>query len=373
MSEERKSIVKHCVYCGSKLKKGNVYCPNCGKLAITEKLSKNAIQKKKIPERPIPGEKIEFSRKCSGCGSIITSRVLEQCPICNTFLEKIPEYYKSAPRKPGFVFTKGKLQSEQKFVIKKDSWNLKEGLNVFKYSLFTYIVVQLLFIIVIFFQIGFTDSDQSSITELNINLILLMQIPGIILGIYPIWYISSHRHNFEKLGFFFDLKKILLAVIIGIIGGLLLLAINYLSSFINNFLINIGYKFFDINEYIEQENTIIKKADLIWKILLLIMVSFQAIATEIVYRGVLHNTLKERFQRNEKIILGKIKVILFVALAYAAINILFSLIIGIIFFILNLLVFILLGILYEINGNIYNTILASIFYNNLLIILIIWF
>ena len=245
---------------------------------------------------------------------------------------------------------------------------MKEGLNVFMNSIMIYVVVQLFLIMFIWVQLG----ESTSI--ININLILISQIPGIVLGIFPLWYIYSNKHKSEKLGFTSDSKKNALAILIGIVGGLSLLAINYFSSLITSFLIdNIGLDFFDIYEYFAQENKAIQEAELLWVILLLIIISLQAISTEIVFRGVLHNALKERFEKGEKDVVGKLKVILIIALAYSLIYILFSYLIGIIFFILNFLVFLLLGILYEINKNILNTIIAHILYINIMIIMIYFF
>ena len=362
MSNENEVKLNYCEYCGAKTE-GKTYCPNCGKLVTQGKPRVEKLQREKIST-----VSEDISRKCSGCGSIITSIILEQCPICNNLLEPVPEYLKPSKAKPGFVFKDKKLESERGLIIKKDSWSMKEGLNVFSNSIMIYVVIQVLLIMFIWFQLG------ESTSKININLILIFQIPGIALGIYPLWYIYSNKHKSEKLGFTSDSKKIALAILIGIVGGLSLLAINYLSDLITSFLIDIiDLKFFDINEYIAKENKAIQEAELLWVILLLMIISLQAISTEIVFRGVLHNTLKERFEKGEKDVVGKLKVILIIALVYSAIYILFSYLIGIIFFILNFLVFLVLGILYEINKNILNTIIAHILYFNMMIILIYFF
>ncbi len=358
MSNENEKKLKYCVYCRAKTE-GQAYCPNCGKLVIPGKPRVEKLQRDKIS--PVSEE---ISRKCSGCGSIITSTILEQCPICNTLLEPVPESLKPIKSKPGFIFEDKKLKSEQELIIKKDSWNMKEGLNIFILSLFIYVIVQVLLFMFIWSQLG------ESTSKININLILISQLPGIALGIYPLWYIYSNKHKSEKLGFTSDSKKIALAILIGIVGGLSLVAINYVSDLIISFLIEIGLKSFDISEYLAQENKAIKEASFLSIILLLIMLSLQAVSTEIVFRGVLHNTLKERFEKDEKDVAGKLKVILIIALVYSSVYILFSYFIGIIFFILNFLVFVVLGILYEINKNILNTIIASILYFNIMIILI---
>ena len=361
MTENERKL-KYCVYCGAKIE-GQIYCPNCGKLVISIKPGEKKIEPE--PSEIKSSKPISIERVCSGCGSVITSIILEQCPICNALLESIPEYQKPAKIKPGFVFQDNKLKSEKELLIRKDAWNLKEGLSVFMNSIIVYVFIQLLIIMVIWYQLGL-DNLVSSTSEITIEIIILSQIPGIAIGIYPLWYIYSNKHNSEKLGFTSDSKKILLAIFIGISGGLVLLAINYLSGLINSFLTEIGLGFFDINEYIEEENKVMQEADFIWIILLLIMISLQAISAEIVFRGVLHNALKERFE-------NKIKAIFIVALVYAALYVLFSFLVGIIFFILNFLIFLVLGILYEINQNIYNSIIASIFYFNLIIILMVFF
>jgi len=359
---ENERKLKHCVYCGAKTE-GQVYCPNCGKLIITVK-GEQKVDERKIEvdatSKPLPYERI-----CSGCSSVITSTILEQCPICNTFLDPVPQYHKPSTSKPGFVFTDKKLKSEKELVLRKDTWHVKEGVNVFITSLLFYFFAQFFIIFFILYQVGF---DQS--TEITIELIILAQIPGIVLGIYPLWYIYGRKHKSEKLGFRSGSKEVTLAILIGFVGGLLLLSVNYLSGFINSYLYSLGFEFLDISEYLDEERNTIRGASLIWLIVLLIVISLQAIASEVVFRGVLHNTLKEKFVKKDKNdMAGKLKVILLVALIYSSLYVLFSFFIGIAFFIVNFMIFLVLGILYEINQNIHNTIIASIFYFNLIIIL----
>ena len=370
MSDNNDNLVNYCVYCGAKVETGKVYCPNCGKLVIKIKSTKETIPHEHKVEKSLPTEQKGISRKCPSCGSIITSTVLDQCPICNTLLEPIPESQKIRPARTGFVFTREKLEPEQRFVLKRDAWNLKEGLNVFTNSLLVYITVYLFLIMFLWFQLGFNDADQSSTTEIPFYLILLSQIPGILLGVFPIWYISANKHSFEKLGFPSENKKIISAVIIGILGGIGLIAINIFSGFINAIFYELGLNFFDIQAYMEMETKAIRSGGF-WVILLLLELILTSISVEIVFRGVLHNTLKERFGAEE--INGRILTIFIVALAYSLIYLLFSFPIGIFFLLSNFLIFIFLGILYELNGNIYNTIIASIFYDIVLIIVILYF
>ncbi len=368
MSEKNDNIVKYCVHCGANVEKGQVYCPKCGKLVIEIKSSKESIPHEHKVEKSLPLKTTGISRKCPNCGSIITSNVLEQCPICSTILEPIPESQKVKPARTGFVFTREKLEPELSYVLKKDSWNLREGFNVFMNSILVYITVYLFLVMFIWFQLGL--GDGSSTTEIPFYLILLSQIPGMLLGLFPLWYISTNKHSFEKLGFPAKDKKILLAVIIGILGGFGLIAINIFSSFINVIFYELGLNFFDIQEYMEMETKAIRSGGILVFVLLLELI-ITSISVEILFRGVLHNTLKEKFGAENAN--GRILTMLIVALAYSLIYLLFSFPIGIFFLVSNFLVFLFLGALYEINGNLYNTIIASVVYDIALIILILYF
>ncbi|MHA1659803.1 MAG: CPBP family intramembrane glutamic endopeptidase [Promethearchaeota archaeon] len=366
MSKEndKEIIIKYCVYCGSVIEKNQVYCPECGKLIVNVSSSKEDFQQKH--EKPAIQEKVEISRKCSGCGSIITSPVLEQCPICNTMLEKIPESQKPTPIKMGYIFTNKKLEPEQKFVIKKDTWNLKEGLRIFQSCILTYIIIQFLIYMALMFQVNSGDLSIKA----DIFTILISQLPEIIFGVYPLWYIYSKNHNFKKLGFSSDFKKFILALLIGIIGVFCLLFINTISSSVISIISDLGIEFFDISTYLEEEYQIIRNADLLWIISLIFLIGLGSISTEVLFRGVFQNSLKEKFG-NE--ISGKITAILITALVYAILFLFLTFPIGIIFFFLNFLVFLFLGTIYEINENIYNSIIASVLYHVLLILLIVLF
>jgi len=370
MSKENDSnqLIKYCVHCGAKIVKKETYCPQCGKLVINLKPSEDIPREVKSYRRPVANRRGQISRKCSGCGSIITSSILDQCPICNSLLEPLPEMQKIEQSR-GFVFTNKKFEPEQKFILKKDSWQLKEGISVFTNSIFVYITVQLFIIMFFWLQMSPDSQDQTTISEATIFLVLLSQIPTILLGFFPLWYIYTRKHNFEKLGFTSDRKKNLLALIIGILGGFGVITIGLLSSNISRFLYDIGLDFYDIEAYIELEYRIIQAAGY-WNILLLIELIIAAISIEILFRGVLHNTLKEKFEDDN---IGKISIILIVASVYSLLYLLFSFPIGIYFLIPNFLIFIFLGILYEINGNLYNTIIASVIYNIFVIVFILYF
>jgi len=365
---EKQQIVKHCVYCGTQIEENKIYCPKCGKLVVKIEPSKEKSRLQKTGAKP-PQKKI-VSRKCSGCGSIITSSVLEQCPICNTRLDKIQKLQKANSsethlNKTGYVFTNKKLVPEQKFIIKKDTWNFREGISVFSNSLMAYIIIRLLITMLLTLQ-----SESSDPIDLNITIILLSQIPDVLFGLYPLWYIYSKKHNFHKLRLNFKARPFLIALLIGVIGSIGLAIIDNFSSLLIQLMYDSGIDFFDIFSYLANQSLVIQNTDLIWVILLIVILSLSSISTELVFRGVLHNTLKERFDNN---LLGRSSVIFIIALIYSFLFLLFTLPIGIYFFLVNFMVFVFLGILYEVNKNILTTITASIIYNITIVILIVYF
>jgi len=368
--DEKQPISKFCVYCGTTIEEDIAYCPNpkCGKLVINIKPSEDSLDKQVSKPELLKKERI--SRKCSGCGSIITSSILEQCPLCDTKLEKIPEQKGGAQdekpqRKTGYVYANKKLVPEQRFILKRNKWNFREGIKVFGNSLMTYVTIRLILTMLLTLQLGPTDT-----IDMNITTILLSQIPDIIFGVYPLYYIYSKKHKFLKLGLMLKTRFIIIALIIGIIGSAGLILIDNFSSITINFMYTLGFDFFDIGALIAEENLILQNANIIFIVLLIALISLSVISIEIAFRGVLHNTLKAHFANN---FLGKTSVIAIVALIYSALFLFFTFPIGIYFFIPNFLIFLFLGIIYEINKNLLSTIIANLTYTIFLIILIVYF
>jgi membrane protease YdiL (CAAX protease family)/predicted RNA-binding Zn-ribbon protein involved in translation (DUF1610 family) len=360
MSKENnsESKIRYCVHCGAKVGENETYCPNCGKLVV-----KLADAKSEITPSKLKSSKI--TRTCPGCGSIITSPVLEQCPICNTILEKLPkdlrqETSEETPKSSGVIFSNKKLIPEKTLTLKKDSWNIKEGLNVFANALLWYVVIRFLIIILVQLQ-------NSTTTPVNITTILLIQIPDLIFAVYPLWYIYAKKHKYSKLGFHFDRKKVIYAGILGVIGAIILIFTGVLSTYVIDFIYSIGINLADVYTPIAQEHAAIQGADLLWLTLVITVVVVGSVSTEIIYRGVLHNTLREYFQNK---FISRVYVILIVASIYTAIYLLFTLGMGVYFFITNFIVFIILGIIYEVNRNILNTIIVNVIYNITMILLI---
>ena len=352
MTRESFLKIKHCVHCGETVEEFETYCPKCGKLIIKVKPSKKEFT-------PTSSQKLEISRKCSGCGSIITSTIIDQCPICNTDLERISEVRKaSIKEKPGLIFTNNKLEPEQKFILKKDAWNFKEGINVFATCIYVLVIIYFLIFALVSFQFDVTDPD------LNILIIVLGLIPELIFGIYPLWYIYNKKHSYRKLGFDSDSKKILKTIGIGIVGTFVLVLIEIYSNVYIDLISDAGLDFFNIKISIIEQNQEIKDAGLLWILLVTLLLTLGAISSEIVFRGILHNTLKKKFKK-------EYYVILLVSLANSLVVLLLSVTFGLTFFLTNFLTFTVLGALYSINGNIYNTIIAKSLYNIVIVILIV--
>jgi membrane protease YdiL (CAAX protease family) len=131
-----------------------------------------------------------------------------------------------------------------------------------------------------------------------------------------------------------------------------------------------GISFYDIVAYLDEEYLVLQNSNIIQVIILILLLSLSVISTELVFRGVLHRTLKAHFDSK---FLGKFSVIIIVALIYSFLFLFFTLPVGIYFFLANFMFSIFLGVIYEINKNLISTIMASLIYNITLIILIVYF
>lgn len=356
MSTENNKKIKYCVYCGEDVGTSETYCPSCGKLVVKLKNGKISA-KKSVPPKSAPVIKAEISRKCPGCGSIITSTILDQCPVCNTKLEKVSEAKKALIQKrPGLIFTNKKLEPEQKFIIKKDAWNFREGINVAGTCMYIFIIAFFL----IYFLLTFQGTGGS--VEPSIQNFVITQIPEVLFGVYPIYYIYSKKHSFKKLGFITDSKKLLTGIFIGIIGAISLLLLDLLYSSLLSSLASIGLDFFNVAPEIALQNQIIRDAEFIWALLFILLMALANISFEIVFRGVLHNALKQKF-RNVIIVISIVALIYSVLMLFLFPNPAF--------FLLNFLVFTVFGIIFELtSGNLYSTIIASEIYYIFIIIFI---
>ena len=118
MSKDNEKKIRYCVYCGTDVEKHKTYCPNCGKLVIKLSPSETPTEPR-VTHKPVSTQRVEISRKCSGCGSIVTSTILDQCPICNTTLEHISEEKNCNPKKTRIDIYRQKISPRTKIYIKK--------------------------------------------------------------------------------------------------------------------------------------------------------------------------------------------------------------------------------------------------------------
>ncbi len=307
-----------------------------------------------------------LERKCSKCGSIISSKILKQCPICDTVLEDLPLDVigvKKEEEKSYFIFTGKKLELSNKFILQKDQWKFREAINVFFNSLVLFLFAKIGIFTLFFILQGPSAGIDFPIT---IEAITLSQIPGAILIIYPLSYIYSKKHKISKLGLNYERKKLLIALLIGIIGAFMVYIMAELSIFINDFFVSMGWAIFSPPESIAEQYTVIKNSNLLYKILLLFLLMLDVFGTEITFRGVLHKGLITKLGSQ---LTQRIYIILIVSLIYSVLFLFFTFDIGlvIIYFLNNII----LGLIFEIsNRNLFSTISANGIYTFIIFIMI---
>jgi len=315
-------------------------------------MSETSKEKKETLNKSI---RKSLDRKCPKCGSTISSKILKQCPICDSLLEELPEdleYKKKEDEKTFLLFTGKKLEPSSKFLLKKDQWKFREALNVFFNSVVIYLFAQ-----IGIFTLFFLMQDPSGGLDLpiTIEIITLNQIPGAILLIYPLFYIYSKKHKISKIGLISEKRRLIIAIIVGIIGALFVYIVAEFSSYINNFFVSIGWTIFAPPENLAEQYTVIRESFFLYKILLVILLMLNVFGTEIAFRGVFHNGLITKFGSQP---IERAYVILIISLMYSALFLFFTFDLGLV--ILNFLTNIILGIIYEIsNRNLFSTIFAN--------------
>lgn len=324
-------------------------------------MSEKSKEKKEISTAS-KGKTLE--RKCPKCGSIISSKILKQCPICDTVLEDLPVDIiaeKKEKEKSYLIFTGKKLELSNKFILQKDQWKFREAINVFFNSL-----VLFLFAKIGIFTLFFILQGPSIELPITIEAITLSQIPGAFFIIYPLSYIYSKKHKISKLGLNYEKKKILIALLIGIIGAFMVYIMAELSFFINDFFVSIGWTVFTPPESLAEQYTVIKNSTLLYKILLLFLLMLDVIGTEITFRGVLHNGLITKLGSQ---LTQRMYIILIVSLMYSVLFLFFTFDMGlvVIYFLNNII----LGLIFEIsNRNLFSTISANGIYTFITFIMI---
>ncbi len=344
MNEKSEKAEKICNYCGAKFENQIIYCLECGKLI------QNVSSKKK---EPIIKKRF---RTCKGCGSVIESVDLDQCPICYTLLDEVPKDTEiSTNNELTLMFnSKGK---KLELMVNKNRWNYKEGIKVFEFSILSYIFTYM--IIMSFLMVLGVQSIEPSF-----NSLVLESLPRSSLIIYPLYYIISKKHNFSKFGFNSSLKNLLLALLVGIIGAILLLLLNFgIEQVVEGFISLGSPSFLEYNNNISIYRKIMGSS-IIFVIIYLLISNLTIIAVELAYRGVLHPSLKAKFGPNIK---SSFLVILISSFIYSGIETLFffptDVMLGLVVFLNYLTLFMVLGILYEFKSNLFTTIFAHIMFN----------
>ncbi|MBN1801491.1 MAG: CPBP family intramembrane metalloprotease [Candidatus Lokiarchaeota archaeon] len=352
MNEKTETV---CNYCGARFESLKIYCPECGKLIDNvpslKKQTLKTINKKRI---------------CKGCGSTIESKSLEQCPICNTVLDQIPEIAENRDKKEfGLIFDSRGRKLEP--IINKKYWNYKEGIKVFELSILNYVITYILLLSVLI--VPDTQSNDPSFITL-----ILEMLPRISLIAYPLYYIISKKHDYSKLGFDSNPKKIIIAFILGIIGSLALLFSNFGMELILNRFISV-----DSPGFIEYFNNLslikaILGSSVIFVIIYLLISSLAIVAVELAYRGVLHRSLRARFGSTIK---ARSVVVILSSLIYGSIESFFffpaDLVLGVFIFINYIAMFIILGVIYEFKSNLYTTIIAHVLFNTIWVVVFVFF
>lgn len=326
-------------------------------------MSEKSKEKKEISTAS-KGKTLE--RKCPKCGSIISSKILKQCPICDTVLEDLPVDIieeKKEKEKSYLIFTGKKLELSNKFILQKDQWKFREAINVFFNSLVIFLFAKIGIFTLFFVIQGPSIGNELPIT---IEAITLSQIPGAFFIIYPLSYIYSKKHKISKLGLNYEKKKLLIALLIGIIGAFMVYIMAELSFLINDFFVSIGWTVFTPPESLAEQYTVIKNSTLLYKILLLFLLMLDVLGTEITFRGVLHNGLITKLGSQ---LTQRIYIILIVSLMYSVLFLFFTYDMGlvVIYFLNNII----LGLIFEIsNRNLFSTISANGIYTFITFIMI---
>jgi membrane protease YdiL (CAAX protease family) len=310
-------------------------------------------EKKEKKEISISDKPKILERKCPKCGSIISSKILKQCPICDTILEEEPRVIsgKKVSREPAVVFTGKKLELADKFILQKDQWKLREAGNVFFNSLVFYIFAEIAVLAFLFMA----QTPNNLELPITIEVITLSQIPGAFFIVYPLFYIISKKHNFTKIGLNSKKKSLTIALIIGVFGIFLTYITYLLAIYINDSFVSIGWIFFAPSTTLGEQNQVIRDSIILYKILIIVLIMLDSLGTEITFRGVLHNGLIEKFGSQ---LIERIYVILIVSSIYTGLFLFFTFDLWLV--VANFLISLVYGFIYELsNRNLYATICTN--------------
>ncbi|MHA1791557.1 MAG: hypothetical protein ACTSVI_02865 [Promethearchaeota archaeon] len=241
----------------------------------------------------------EKVRKCPQCGLIlkIEDENLEICPVCGSPLPRSSASKKNIKNRKE---DKDKIIPLEKILFKEkilqESWTSNEIKNLIFSSLFFAISAIYIFQI---FTVHFDETTNqitfSPVAAYGLNLLIS------ILGIVPLLHVKRQGVSFKKLGFpKFKQGDLARVVIAGIIGGLLLLMLDYLSSSLNWMIYQAtGWEFLLPTEQ-NSEMVEFISSTLLNKVIFFIFITFSYAINEIFYRGFFLNGLLEIMSTTKK-------------------------------------------------------------------------
>ncbi|MHA1897658.1 MAG: CPBP family glutamic-type intramembrane protease, partial [Promethearchaeota archaeon] len=365
-----------CPYCGGKTPAGSKFCQNCGRdiskntdrsqgasgktgesewrkvkikalspQGVHKSVNKGKVVPEAIEEVPI--------RVCPNCHTLIQSKVLEQCPVCYATLPPLKQEHKQELEK--LLFVGNKLVSEKDLKPDKEKWTMKEGLKVSAASFMVFFVIELLVVYyLIFFSSENINSEQLTL-KINSTTLFINAIVNVLIGLYPIIYIMQYNLSFKKLGFIND-DKVMKNLLIGIFGGILYYLVDILTQ---SALSGINISLLNPPQMIDEQNAVIRNLGILY-IPFIIITILGLISETILFRGVIHNSIAEKYARKGGA-QGRFITILLTALVYS--GTFFFLNLNLYFLILNFISAFIIGIFYELsNRNIWSIIMLQIVY-----------
>lgn len=363
MAEEidpnEKKETKICPHCGKELPINAKFCQKCGLKLIygqDDKTEKKQVEQgdqseqsewRKVKKRVIsptgstytPSDQVKpksqpIQRVCPNCNSIVESKVLEQCPICFKPLPPLPAEQKEELSK--MFFTGKKLITEKDLKPDKEKWKVREGISTFINSVLIFIVAEFAVVVGSTFLGGNQNGTYVSIT---VSSILLNPLIYVLLGIYPLIYISVKKLNYSKLGFTWR-KKLIPFLFLGVITGIAYYFIEYVAE---QGLQLTGIPLLQLPSIAAEQNQVMANmGSLIY--LLILFFALQELFEAILFRGVLHNTIADYFERKDSKY-RKLKSILIVSAVYCIFYFILSL--SVYYLILNIIFSLFVGFVYE--------------------------
>ena len=237
------------------------------------------------------------------------------------------------------------IKSDKKIKPDMVKWSPKEGINVFANSFLIFIIIES---ILLFHYTAISPENFNWISveiPINIGSLFLSKLPYIFLAVPPIFYIYRKKLNITKIGF--RSKIIKEFVVYGIISGVIFWILDYLSHLFMSLFESMGWSALSQPNYIQEQNQIIQGMGG-WVVLFVIIIIVKQIAEDILFRGVLQNSLDDFYsKKNENKLTLKIKIksSFIISMIYALIF--FLLTFSVYTLIINIITSLIIGFFYE--------------------------